>query len=76
MASRWNGHIALPSPREPEAALAAVVSLRRAADKLERSAVAQAIGAGWSWANVAEALGTTRQAAHKKWAKQIARRDC
>lgn len=61
----------LPSPDDPEKALAAVVSLRHLADKLERKAVKNAIEQGWTWAQVAEALGVTRQAAHKKYAALI-----
>ncbi|MEC4721957.1 helix-turn-helix domain-containing protein [Noviherbaspirillum sp. CPCC 100848] len=56
----------LPSPDDPEAALAAVVALRRMADKLERAAVANAIRQGWSWTQVADALGVSKQAAHKR----------
>jgi predicted transcriptional regulator len=43
--------------------------LRRLADRLERAAVARAIEEGWTWAQVAEALGVTRQAVHKKHAR-------
>lgn len=56
----------LPSPDDPEEALAAVVALRRMADKLERLAVAGAIRQGWSWAQIADALGVSKQAAHKR----------
>jgi transcriptional regulator with GAF, ATPase, and Fis domain len=66
------GHTKIPSPEDPAAALAAVVALRRLAERLERAAVARAIEQGWTWAQVAEALGVTRQAAHKRHA---ARRD-
>lgn len=56
----------LPRADDPAEALAAVVALRLAADKLERKAVAQALAQGWSWAQVAEALGVSKQAAHKR----------
>lgn len=59
----------IPSPDEPAEALAAVVALRRLAEQLERAAVARAIEQGWTWAQVAEALGVTRQAVHKKHAR-------
>ncbi len=52
-------------------ALATVVALRRLADRLEDAAVEQAMQAGWSWPQVAEALGVTRQAVHKKHAKRL-----
>lgn len=63
-----NEILKIPSADEPAKALAAVVSLRRLAEQLERAAVAQAIEEGWTWAQVAEALGVTRQAAHKRHA--------
>jgi hypothetical protein len=55
----------------PEDALAAVVALRRLADRVEDDAVRRAIGDGWTWAQIAEALGVTRQAVHKKHAKRL-----
>jgi len=61
----------LPRAEDPAEALAAVVALRLAADKLERQAVAQAIAQGWSWAQIAEALGVSKQAAHKRLAPLI-----
>ena len=63
----------LPSPDDPEAALAAVVALRLMADRLESSAVAAALEQGWSWAQIAHALGVSKQAAHKRLAAQVAR---
>jgi hypothetical protein len=59
-------------PDEPGDALAAVVALRLLADRFERQAVRRAIAQGWTWAQVAEALGVTRQAAHKKHAAMVA----
>jgi DNA-binding NarL/FixJ family response regulator len=61
----------LPSPNDPEQALAAVVALRLMADQLERQAVANAIAQGWSWSQVAEALGVSKQAAHKRLAAHL-----
>ncbi|MFY7855588.1 MAG: helix-turn-helix domain-containing protein [Rubrivivax sp.] len=58
----------LPPPSQPAEALAAVVALRHAADKLERAAVRSALAQGWSWSQIAEALGVTKQAAHKRLA--------
>lgn len=60
--------VRIPSPDDPAEALAAVVSLRRLAEQLERAAVARAVAEGWTWQQVAEALGVTRQAAHKRHA--------
>ncbi|MGW2157981.1 RNA polymerase subunit sigma-70 [Nonomuraea sp. NPDC001699] len=59
------------TPQDPADALAAVAALRRLADHLEDAAVEQAMRAGWSWPEVAEALDVTRQAVHKKHAKRL-----
>lgn len=61
----------IPKPNDPESALAAVVALRHMADQLERDAVKEAISQGWSWSQVAEALGVSKQAAHKRHAAEI-----
>lgn len=58
-------------PTDPGEGLAAVVALRRLADRLEGAEVERAIRAGWTWSRIAEALGVTRQAAHKKYAKRL-----
>ncbi|GAA6136816.1 helix-turn-helix domain-containing protein [Arenicella sp. 4NH20-0111] len=63
----------LPSPENPEEALAAVVALHRMAEQLERKAVKEAIAQGWSWSQVAEALGVSKQAAHKRHAASISK---
>jgi len=55
--------------------LAAVGALRRLADQLEEAQVERAVSEGWSWAQVAEALGVTKQAAHQKHARRIAAGD-
>jgi hypothetical protein len=61
----------LVDPEDPAAGLAAVVALRRLADRLEDSQVERAMRAGWSWSEVAEVLGVTRQAVHKKHARRL-----
>ena len=58
-------------PRDPADGLAAVVALRRFADQLEDAEVERALRDGWTWSLVAEALGVTRQAVHKKHAKRL-----
>lgn len=66
-----SGSVPIPDPSEPAEALAAVVALRRLAERLEFAAVEEAVRQGWSWSDVAEALGVTRQAAHKRHAHRI-----
>ena len=56
----------IPVPTAPDEALAAVVALRRLADRIEREAVRSALQQGWSWSKIAQALGITKQAAHKR----------
>lgn len=61
-----------PDPTGAEASdLAAVVALRELADQLEDAAVERAMREGWSWTQVAEALGVTRQAVHKKHHRRL-----
>ncbi|GAA3074744.1 hypothetical protein [Streptosporangium carneum] len=61
-----------PSPLGgPADGLAAVTALRRLADQLEDAEVERAMREGWSWSQVAEALGVTRQAVHKKHLKRL-----
>jgi hypothetical protein len=63
--------VEISGAREPAGRLAGVVALRRLADQLEDAAVEQAMREGWSWPEVAEALGVTRQAVHKKHAQRL-----
>jgi hypothetical protein len=51
---------------DPGTGLRAVRSLRELADRLESLQVSRARDLGWSWQDVADALGVTRQAVHKK----------
>ena len=50
------------------------MALRRLADQLEQATVERAIDQGWTWSQVAQALGVTKQAVHKKFARRIGRR--
>jgi ATP-dependent Clp protease ATP-binding subunit ClpA len=54
---------------KPEKGLAALAALRQELEALERHHVATAVAQGWSWSKVAEALGVSKQAAHKKHAR-------
>lgn len=59
------------SPEDPATAIAAVIALRRLADHMERDAVDAAVAQGWTWQQIAQALGVTRQAAHKRHASRV-----
>jgi DNA-directed RNA polymerase specialized sigma24 family protein len=48
--------------------LRAVVALRRLLESLERLQVDNARRQGWSWQEIADALGVSKQAVHKKHA--------
>ena len=58
-------------PEDPREGLEAVVALRRTLEALEAAQVDNAFVAGWSWAQIAEVLGVSKQAVHKKHAKRI-----
>ncbi|MCV7470471.1 hypothetical protein M3D09_010955 [Micrococcus luteus] len=58
---------------DPQMGLRAVATLRALTDTLEMKQVEAGLRAGMSWQEVADALGVTRQAAHKKYAKRIDR---
>ncbi|WP_022918497.1 helix-turn-helix domain-containing protein [Ruania albidiflava] len=56
---------------DPVTGLRAVRSLRELADRLETLQVARARQLGLSWQEIADALGVTRQAVHKKHRKEL-----
>ena len=58
-------------PEDPREGLEAVVALRRTREALEAAQVENAFVAGWSWAQIAEVLGVSKQAVHKKHARRI-----
>ena len=58
-------------PRDPREGLESVVALRRMLEALEAAQVENAFVAGWSWAQIAEVLGVSKQAVHKKHAGRI-----
>lgn len=51
---------------DPRTGLRAVRALRRLLEQLEASQVARAREQGWSWQDIADVLGVSRQAVHKK----------
>ncbi len=56
---------------DPRVGLRAIASLRALADRLELAQVEAGLRASMSWKEVADALGVSRQAVHKKYAKRI-----
>lgn len=58
-------------PEDPREGLEAVVALRRMLEALEAAQVENAFVVGWSWARIAEVLGVSKQAVHKKHAGRI-----
>jgi hypothetical protein len=57
----------------PEESLRALAALNGELEVLEAIVVDNALAAGWTWTRIANALGVTKQAAHKKHARR--RRD-
>ena len=55
---------------DPRTGLRAVAALRRLLEQLEALQVDNARAHGWSWQEIAEILGVSRQAAHKKHARR------
>jgi hypothetical protein len=51
---------------DPSLGLRAALALRRLAERVEADRVAVARGQGWSWQQIGDALGVTRQSAHQK----------
>ena len=56
---------------DPTEGLRAVRALRDLADRLETLQVERARQLGWSWQDVADALGVSKQAVHKKHGRRI-----
>lgn len=52
--------------KDPEVGLKAVAALSRLLERLETLQVGNARIQGWSWQEIADALGVSRQAVHKK----------
>ena len=62
--------MAAAAAADPAQGLRAVRSLRALADRLEELHVERARRLGWSWQQLADALGVSRQAVHKKYGKR------
>ena len=54
---------------DPAVGLRAVLALRRLAEQVEATHVSLARRQGWSWQQIGDALGITRQSVHAKYGK-------
>jgi hypothetical protein len=58
------------SSDDPVIALRASLALHRLAERVEANHVAAARKKGWSWQQIGDALGVTRQSVHTKYSKE------
>jgi hypothetical protein len=58
------------SSDDPAIGLRASLALHRLAERVEAHHVASARGKGWSWQQIGDALGITRQSVHTKYSKE------
>jgi hypothetical protein len=56
---------------DPGSGLRASVALHRVAERIEANQVRRARMAGWSWQQIGDALGVTRQSVHAKYGKEL-----
>jgi len=56
---------------DPDVGLRAVAALRTLAERLETLQVQTARELGWSWQDIAERLGVTKQTVHRKYGRRI-----
>jgi DNA-directed RNA polymerase specialized sigma24 family protein len=59
---------------DPDVGLRAVAALRALAERLEVLQVQTAREIGWSWQDIAERLGVTKQTVHRKYGRRLGRR--
>ena len=57
------------SSDDPETGLRASLALHRLAERVEANQVRSAREQGWSWQQIGDALGVTRQSVHTKYNK-------
>lgn len=58
------------SSDDPAVGLRASLALHRLAERVEASHVASAREQGWSWQEIGDALGVTRQSVHARYHKE------
>ena len=56
---------------DPDVGLRAVAALRALAERLEILQVDNARQLGWSWSDIAQRLGVTKQTVHRKHGKRF-----
>jgi ribosome-binding protein aMBF1 (putative translation factor) len=56
---------------DPDIGLRAVAALRTLAERLEALQVENARKLGWSWQDIAQRLGVTKQTVHRKHGRRI-----
>ncbi len=66
--------VAQTASEDPEVGLRGVASLRALLEAVEELQVNRARGLGWSWQQIAELLGVSKQAVHQKYGKGEQRR--
>ncbi|WP_069467011.1 helix-turn-helix domain-containing protein [Actinacidiphila rubida] len=59
---------------DPEVGLRAVAALRELTERLEILQIENARKLGWTWQDIAERLGVTKQTVHRKYGRLIGRR--
>ena len=60
------------SSDDPAIGLRASLAMHRLAERVEANHVASAREKGWSWQQIGDALGVTRQSVHAKYNKESA----
>jgi hypothetical protein len=58
------------SSDDPAIGLRASLALHRLAERVEANQVSSAREKGWSWQQIGDALGVTRQSVHTKYTKE------
>jgi hypothetical protein len=56
---------------DPATGLRAALALHRLAERVEADHVAVARARGWSWQQIGDALGVTRQSVHLKYGRSL-----
>jgi DNA-binding NarL/FixJ family response regulator len=64
------GDVSAASGADPEVGLRAVAALRVLTERLEILQVDNARRLGWSWQDIAQRLGVTKQTVHRKHGKR------